>query len=171
MNEHDDRPWYRHLWPWLLMIPPAGAVIGGGLTAWLAGGPPALVVDDYSEIALATERRLARDQRAAELGLQAALLLDTAVSQRAIDVRLRLSARADGFEPPERILLKFIHPTHAELDRAGALQRRGQEYAGRLERPPGRLYLQLGDPDGRWRLVGELQPGATCLDLTPGAPP
>jgi hypothetical protein len=30
------KPWYRHAWPWLLIIPPLGAVIGGGITLYLA---------------------------------------------------------------------------------------------------------------------------------------
>jgi hypothetical protein len=40
MSATPARPWYRHLWPWLLMIPPAVAVIGGLLTAYLAVSHP-----------------------------------------------------------------------------------------------------------------------------------
>jgi hypothetical protein len=41
------RPWYRQLWPWLLMVPPAAAVIGGFLTLYLAlATPDPLVRDD-----------------------------------------------------------------------------------------------------------------------------
>jgi len=36
MNHPSARPWYRHLWPWLLIIPPAAAVIGGSVTLYLA---------------------------------------------------------------------------------------------------------------------------------------
>ena len=36
MNRTDSRPWHRQLWPWLLMLPPAGAVIGGLVTLYLA---------------------------------------------------------------------------------------------------------------------------------------
>jgi len=36
MNTTPARPWYRQLWPWLLMLPPAAAVIGGGFTLYLA---------------------------------------------------------------------------------------------------------------------------------------
>jgi hypothetical protein len=34
------RPWYRQLWPWLLMLPPAAAVVGGFLTLYLALATP-----------------------------------------------------------------------------------------------------------------------------------
>jgi len=36
MSEPNARPWYRHLWPWLLIVPPAAAVIGGSITLYLA---------------------------------------------------------------------------------------------------------------------------------------
>jgi len=38
------RPWYRHLWPWLLIVPPAGAVIGGSITLYLAVTRPDTLV-------------------------------------------------------------------------------------------------------------------------------
>jgi hypothetical protein len=44
MTPPTHRPWYRQLWPWLLIIPPAAAVIGGMLTLYLAlTRPDALV--------------------------------------------------------------------------------------------------------------------------------
>lgn len=47
MNAIPDRPWYRQLWPWLLIVPPAAAVIGGGLTLYLAvTRPDTLVRED-----------------------------------------------------------------------------------------------------------------------------
>jgi hypothetical protein len=36
MSEHSPKPWYRHAWPWLLMVPPAAAVIGGSVVLYLA---------------------------------------------------------------------------------------------------------------------------------------
>jgi hypothetical protein len=39
-----SKPWYRHLWPWLLIIPPTGAVIGGGVTIYLAVTRPDTLV-------------------------------------------------------------------------------------------------------------------------------
>ncbi len=36
MSDPTAKPWYRQLWPWMLMLPPAGAVIGGFLTLYLA---------------------------------------------------------------------------------------------------------------------------------------
>ena len=44
MTTDTARPWYRQLWPWLLIIPPAGAVIGGMITLYLAVTRPDILV-------------------------------------------------------------------------------------------------------------------------------
>ena len=36
MTDLSPKPWYRHVWPWLLIVPPAAAVIGGSITLYLA---------------------------------------------------------------------------------------------------------------------------------------
>jgi hypothetical protein len=47
MSDTTPRPWYRQLWPWLLIVPPAAAVIGGGITLFLAvTRPDTLVRED-----------------------------------------------------------------------------------------------------------------------------
>jgi len=47
MSTTSAKPWYRQLWPWLLIIPPAVAVIGGAFTLYLAvTRPDALVRQD-----------------------------------------------------------------------------------------------------------------------------
>jgi hypothetical protein len=47
MSATTGKPWYRHVWPWLLIIPPLGAVVGGGITLYLAvTRPDALVRKD-----------------------------------------------------------------------------------------------------------------------------
>ena len=38
------KPWYRQVWPWLLIIPPLGAVVGGGITLYLAITRPDVLV-------------------------------------------------------------------------------------------------------------------------------
>jgi hypothetical protein len=44
MTTSPPRPWYRQLWPWLLIIPPLGAIIGGLLTLYLAVTRPDTLV-------------------------------------------------------------------------------------------------------------------------------
>jgi hypothetical protein len=40
MNTQIQRPWYRQMYPWLLMLPPAAAVVGGFITLYLAISHP-----------------------------------------------------------------------------------------------------------------------------------
>lgn len=42
----DGRPWYRQVWPWLLILPPLATVIGGLLTLALALRHPEYDVRD-----------------------------------------------------------------------------------------------------------------------------
>ena len=44
MSTDTARPWYAQAWPWLLIIPPAGAVIGGAITLYLAISRPDVLV-------------------------------------------------------------------------------------------------------------------------------
>jgi len=159
-DSDQDKPWYKHLWPWLAMLPPAAAVIGGLTTAWLAGGPPALVVDDYADIARVTVERAVRDRRASELGLGADLFLQSLPDARS-QARLELSATMPGYALPDGLQMELTHPTREERDQRIELKRSGSIYVGELASPAGRVYLQLSDPEGGWRLVGELPAGAS----------
>jgi hypothetical protein len=169
MPDPTPRPWYRQFWPWFVMLPPAAAVVGGLITAWVAGGPPALVVDDYGEIAMATQQRAARDQRAAELGLGASLKLDGAPLAGPVAVTVELSASAADFEPPPALQLQLVDPTRPAMDRAVDLPAVAGAYRGQVDWGGGRTYVQLGDPDETWRLTGELARDGQRLELRPVA--
>jgi hypothetical protein len=151
MADRQDEPWYRQFWPWFLMIPPAAAVIGGFATAFVAGGPPSLVVDDYGQIAMATEARAKRDRNASELALSADLLLGDAGDGEMRPIRIKLEGSR-----PSQVTLHLIHPTIERLDRSAILDRNGDEYRGVIDRPPGRFYVQIEDVTQTWRLTGEL---------------
>lgn len=40
------RPWWREPWPWLLMAGPLVAIMGCGVTIWLAASHPDAVIHD-----------------------------------------------------------------------------------------------------------------------------
>ena len=44
MSAPGAKPWYRQLWPWLLIVPPAGAEIGGALPLALAVPRPDVLI-------------------------------------------------------------------------------------------------------------------------------
>ena len=55
MEEFNESPWYRQFWPWFVMALPAAAVAASFVTLYLAGSEPAMVVDDYGQIAKVTK--------------------------------------------------------------------------------------------------------------------
>jgi hypothetical protein len=137
----DARPWYRHRWPWLLMLGPAIVVVAGFVTLWLAvSSDDGLVADDYYKRGLAINQTLGRLERAAELGI--AGTVDVAPDGL---VRARLSsARGEPLPPAIRVLL--VHPARA-----------GEDVRVTLARTPDGTYLGRATPlvPGRWQLVVE----------------
>jgi len=154
------RPWYRQFWLWFTLTPLAIVVLASLVTLWLAGAPPALVVDDFGPVALAIEKDDARDSRATALGLRAAIRFTPAASAQ---VTVELAGDA-----PAALELRLIHPTRAERDRRATLAPAGGVYAGALALPAGRMYVELGDTPRTWRLTGELGPGERELALQAG---
>lgn len=156
-----DKPWYRHFWVWFVLAPLVATLLASALTAYLAGAPPALVVDEFVPVALAVERDQARDRRAAALGLRAHLDFGT----RRADGQA-LSVTLAGAAPPS-LHLALVHPTLATRDQAVTLERHGTTYTGRIPRADTRLYVQLGAGTGadEWRLTGVLEPGEDRLEL------
>jgi hypothetical protein len=143
------RPWYREIWPWLLMLPPLFAVAGGVTMIWLATHTPApLVVADYARIEELTAARYAQDETAVELGLEASLALNLELDR----IELRLRAPAE-FVRPAALLLRLRHATRRAADRELRLVRYGEDYAAPLGGiVPGRYAAEILPEDFSWRL-------------------
>ncbi len=145
-------PWYRQLWPWLLISLPASAVIAGFVTLWLAMTTNnALVVDDYYKEGKAINLQLARDRVAGEMGL-------TGTLRRGADGGLQLElVAASGSPLPDTVGLRLVHATRAEQDQRLTLRaaRAGLYLAPDAPLPAGgRWTVHVEDPAGAWRLVG-----------------
>lgn len=166
MRERKDtvapRPWYRHVWPWLLMLPPLSAMIFWGVILSTMAGPPALVVDDYAKIGLSYAEDRSRDAAAVERGVSARLHAERAGG--------RFSLHLQGIDaPPESLHLRLSHPLDAARDRNLRLTRNAAGiYQGDIGEPlSGRHRVQLEPADRTWRLSGELAAGAEELRLEP----
>jgi hypothetical protein len=149
MHARTPRPWYRHRWPWLLMLGPAIVVVAGVVTTWLAVvSDDGLVADDYYKRGLAINRTLEREQRAQALGLSAVVDIDV---DGIAKVTLSASTR-DLAAAPAAVRLHLVHPTRGGLDRQVELLRGADgRYTGRLaDVPPGRW--RVGVETGDWRL-------------------
>ncbi|MFT3847768.1 MAG: FixH family protein [Propionivibrio sp.] len=152
-------PWYRHRWPWLLMLGPFVVVVAAAVTVYLAViSNDGLVDDDYYKQGLAINQLSARDQVAARHGLRAELMLS---GER---VRVILSAD-DTAVLPKDVVLHLTHPTRAGIDQTIALSAEngaGGLYSGRIAVPlQGRWHVVLEDGMKVWRLTGEWGIGAS----------
>jgi hypothetical protein len=158
-----ERPWYRHVWLWIMLVPLIGSVIAGFVTLYLAGAPPALVVDDFGKIAMAVEMDQQRDRHAAELGLGARLEFGDPLEGNGRTVAISLSGAA-----PDRLKLELIHPTLEQMDQRVLLKRTDHAYTGSVVKPDTRLHVLISDEQGSWRLTGILAAGQDALDLRAG---
>ncbi len=144
-------PWYKERWPWLLMIPPLGAVLAGLYTLVLAVRSwDGLVSDDYYKEGLAIQQQIDRTARAAELGLQARVVL-------------REGRLTVWFEPgskialPPLITVRLIHPTQKGKDLQRNLVIDQGRYWAPLELPTeGKWYIEIEDESRQWRLSGTI---------------
>ncbi len=143
-------PWYREPWPWILMSGPAAVIVAGAFTIWIAfSGADGLVTQDYYKQGLAVNKVLAREDRAASLGLSAGVTF-------AID-RHRVTVILAGADPAE-LNLRLAHATRAGFDQMLRLARVGPgryEAAVPADLPPGRWNTYVEVPRGDWRLAGE----------------
>ncbi len=156
MESPDKMPWYKHRWPWLLMLGPGIVIIAGIVTVWLAVvSNDGLVSDDYYKQGLAVNQRLQRDHKAGELGMKADLMRS--------GEQLRLMMTADpSLQMPSELIVRFMHPTQAGRDMAATMKAEGQGfYAGRLAADiGGRWRVSIEDPAGQWRLQGDWEANA-----------
>jgi hypothetical protein len=141
------KPWYKQGYPWMLIAIPASAIVAGIATLIIAiVSYDGLVVDDYYRRGLEINRRLEREQRAVEMGIEMQAELS--------EGRLSLSLQAyPGEGLPSTIKVLLAHATRAGLDRELLLEQNGYgTYAADIvPLPAGYWYLQVDGPD--WRLV------------------
>jgi hypothetical protein len=139
-------PWYKERWTWIVMAPPAAAVLAGLATWWIAAsGADALVAEDYYKQGLAINKVIAREERARALGLRAELELG---KER---IRVRLEGAA-----PEALFVHLAHRTRAGFDQRLRLARAGEVYEAELAPlAPGGWRVLIEDPQSTWRIVRE----------------
>ncbi len=153
----DDR-WYRNPMVWMVIFFPAVAVVAGLTTVYIAASTSdGLVEDDYYKQGLQINRVIDRDRRASELGLRAAVAIDTQSGA----VKLRLSADSTLPESGE-LALRLVHRTIPGLDQQTTLVVNHEDpalFSGFLRPSIGEgrwtLMLQAGD----WRLKQSFMTG------------
>ena len=166
--EHPPAPWYRHRWPWLIMLGPFLVVLAGSYTMWLAySRQDALVVGDYYRQGKAINQDLSRDRAATRLGLGASLRYDAAAGRMVGKV----SAAAGALQGP--LTLKLVHSTRPEKDILLPLVAdAGGNFSASLPMlEMARWQVLLEDHERSWRVNGVWPwPQQTAVTLAAGQP-
>jgi hypothetical protein len=140
-------PWYRQLWPWLLISGPAAVLVAGAATMWVAfASADGLVADDYYKQGLAINKRLAKEDEARRRGISANVRLSPD--------RLRIELAG---EAPAALFVHLAHATRAGHDlRLRLVPVAPGAYEAELsELPRGRWHVVIEDPRGAWRIAKE----------------
>ena len=138
--------WTKEPWAWIVMAPPAAAVLAGLATWWIAAsGADGLVAEDYYKQGLAINKVIAREARARELGISARLEIGGG------RIRVRLEGAA-----PEALFVHLAHRTRAGFDQRLRLARAGEAYEAEMAPlAPGGWRVLIEDPQASWRIVRE----------------
>lgn len=150
LTEKPPEPWYRHCWPWLLLVGPTSVIVAGFITMWIAfSGADALVVDDYYKQGKAINQDLRRDRLAADLGLSLSLRYDAAAGA--------LRGQLHGSTEDAPLSLLLVHPTvpGKDIHRVLRPDKKGMFSVALplLERT--HWQVQIEDAAHSWRLHGE----------------
>ncbi|MGZ3180998.1 MAG: FixH family protein [Telluria sp.] len=144
-------PWWKHRWPWFLMLGPALVVVAGAYTSYLAiRSPEAMVVGDYYKQGKAINQDLHRDRVASQLGLSLGLRYDAAAGA------LRGTLLAHGLPLPGKVRVLLAHPTLPSRDIAvmGDLRPDGSFDAPLPQLEHTRWQVTAEDAARTWRLEG-----------------
>ncbi|MGP9800888.1 FixH family protein [Rheinheimera sp. NSM] len=153
--QQDTKPWYKQLWPWILIaIPVITALKAVHTVIVMQQHSPDLVVDDYYKAGRAINMQLAKYREAQLRNLEAHVLV---AGNRAV-VRFAKNSVLEG-----EIHLDFYHPTLADRDFALDAERSGELlYVATLPLTPnGKWRLVVSDASKDWKLRATLELPAT----------
>ncbi|MDX1635717.1 MAG: FixH family protein [Marinobacter sp.] len=160
------KPWFRQPWFWFLLIFPGASIIWCTIAITVAlNTDNAMVTDDYSKEGRAINLELARDQKAADMNLNA--IMEFSGDRLSVNLNSK-----EGYSDYPYLVLNLFHPTLSEKDRTVQLQSMGGGYyrASLPRNLDGRWYMDLRGPSNEWRLKGELfLPSETPLTLDANA--
>jgi hypothetical protein len=143
---HDTKPWYKQLWPWLLIAFPIVSFIKGGHTIYIMQqNNPDLVVDDYYKEGRAINMNLAKYREAELRNLHASTLI--AANQVVVRFEQNKTLGAN-------LTLEFFHNTLASGDFSIQAERSGENlYVATLPKTlQGKWNLVVSDEHKDWKL-------------------
>ena len=149
-------PWYKHLWPWIIIgILACSVTLTLSMVTIAVNNPDNLVNDNYYEAGKGINRSLDRELLAQTLQLHAKVRLDELTGE--------VEVHQTGNSNPTTLELNLISPTQPEKDRKINLARNDSEpgrYIGQLtDKVEGRRFVELLGVEGdrTWRMFEEEQ--------------
>jgi uncharacterized protein len=158
------RPWYRHRWPWALMVVPVAAVMVGFTMLGIAMRyPDDVVVDTYYKDGKYINLVIALDEEASRRGLKASL----SRNPHSESTQIHLNADTD-----DMLHLFAFHVTDSSEDREFLLvPGAGDSYVSAdpaltaILESRGVWYLELRGDSNEWRLRRRVQTPVTELEF------
>lgn len=164
-HPENTKPWYRHLFVWLIISFPAFSVIGGlSLLVFSLNMDLGLVSDDYYKRGKAINAALDKDRQASTMGYHGVI----SYSQDGPSITATLTSTT-GADLPEILSIDIMHATRGGMDNHLQL----------ISRSPGLYHAPLGSPlpagpweirlsTNEWRIHGRMQiPQSTKTSLSP----
>lgn len=155
------KPWYKQIWPWLLISLPVFSVLKAVHTVYIMNQQsPDLVVDDYYAEGKAINQNLSLYREAAARNLHANVLL---AGNKAV-----LTFKANNVLD-KQLTLDFVHNTIASKDFTVIAERSGESmYIAELPvTPTGKWSLVVHDGATQWKLRAALSlPATEAIKLT-----
>ena len=158
-NELNSKAWYKQFWPWFLITLPGIAVVASIITIIIAStNSDGVVVDNYYKEGLAINQKLDQVDNARAMNLQAFASVNKSV------LVVTFAEQSKAFNDT-LLLMKFIHPTRAELDFEVILSKtEHKQFQAELDKNiqgTWRIHLSpvigvgLKDKTTDWRLAGK----------------
>ena len=152
---------------WLVLAIPAATIVAGitTLVVSLRTGSIDAVIDPVTRTAQVQDRELAADQQAVALGLAGTGSYQADTGAIAVNLTGDRDTQAAGTS----LELAVLHPARGSLDHRVPLVAAGNgRWLGRVQIDASHDWnLQLGDPEGSWRLVGRITANEPDFQLRP----
>ncbi|XXQ68888.1 FixH family protein [Neisseriaceae bacterium B1] len=178
MNEHKQpetnepiAPWYKHRWPWILMLGPIIVVFAAFYTYYIAAQTADdMVSDDYYKEGKHINLQLERDVEAVKRHINAQVLFNDDGTAAKVFI-------GGDFDKAKPVQLSLIHPAKKANDQTVMLKAANTPLSGdkveysavfKTLPPAVHWYVRVEDTEGKWRVEEKWLPkqGAS-VDLKP----
>lgn len=164
MNQTENQeiaPWYKHRWPWLLMLGPAIVVVAAFYTFYLAQThADDMVSDDYYKEGKYINMQIDRDIEADKRNIHAQILFNDNLSAAKVFL-------TGDFDQNHPLKLSLIHPAKKAFDQTVTLEANNTTQSGNKVEytavfktlPPAvHWYVRIEDGNGKWRVENKWLP-------------